>query len=235
MKEVVQKIISSEEKVLKSKQNEQLIQRVTVTEKEGGTYKMTSQVLKKKIRKEMLPQVIERMKWKKFGKVAGQERGFIEPGIAVVSPEEVHIMDRSKNIEQDLGDKLRENINNRKLMLLKEMKEKREREAQEKLAAYSKSSNRRQNQRQNKRRDNNSTVRVNGFNPTYSVDKLLEKLADIFNRAGPVAKITLSTKKNFAFVRFEQSIYKYKAYEMFNDYPTDGCILQVQVLEDENK
>jgi len=69
--DINEKIISTEEKVVSNKQNEQIIMRVTTTKREGSTYKMTSQIRKKRMKKEVLPQVIERMKWKKFGKVAG--------------------------------------------------------------------------------------------------------------------------------------------------------------------
>ena len=69
--DINEKIISTEEKVVSNKQNEQIIMRVTTTKTEGSTYKMTSQIRKKRMKKEVLPQVIERMKWKKFGKVAG--------------------------------------------------------------------------------------------------------------------------------------------------------------------
>jgi len=69
--DINEKIISTEEKVVSNKQNEQIIMRVTTTKREGSAYKMTSQIRKKRMKKEVLPQVIERMKWKKFGKVAG--------------------------------------------------------------------------------------------------------------------------------------------------------------------
>ena len=117
--DVNEKIISTEEKVLNNKQNEKLISRVTISKREGSTYKMTSTIKKRRLRKDMLPQVIERMKWKKFGKVAGQERGVLEPGIVEINSEEVHIIDRKRDIEQDLGDKLRTTINNRRVQLLK--------------------------------------------------------------------------------------------------------------------
>ena len=51
-------------------------------------------------KKEMLPQVIERMKWKKFGKVAGQDRGVLEPGIVEINTDEIHIIDRKRDIEK---------------------------------------------------------------------------------------------------------------------------------------
>ena len=186
---------------------------------------MTSHIKKKRMKKEMLPQVIERMNWKKFGKVAGQERGVLEPGIVEINSEEVHIIDRKKDVEQDLGDKLRDKINDRKVKLLKEMKEKRERENREKLAAYS-SSNTRQRERQFKRRNNECTIRVSGFNPNYSA----EKLGEIFSKAGQIIKVVLPNKTS-AYIKFSQSVYTYDAYEMFNDKPIDGCILQVSILD----
>ena len=223
--DVNEKIISTEEKIVSNKQNEQIIMRVTTTKREGSTYKMTSQIKKKRMKKEMLPQVIERMKWKKFGKVVGQERGVLEPGIVEINSEEVHIIDRKKDVEQDLGDKLRDKINDRKLKLLKEMKEKRERENREKLAAYS-NSNIRQRERQVRRRNNDCTIRVNGFNPNYNA----EKLGEIFQKVGDVAKVVMPSKYS-AFIRFSQSAHTIDAYDMFNDKAIDGCILKVTLLD----
>ena len=223
--DVNEKVISTEEKILNNKQNEQIILRVTMTKREGSTYKMTSQIKKKRIKKEMLPQVIERMKWKKFGKVAGQERGVLEPGIVEINSEEIHIIDRKKDVEQDLGDKLRDKINDRKLKLLKEMKEKRERENREKLAAYS-SSNTKQRERQFKRRNNDCTIRVNGFNPNYSA----QKLGELFGKVGEIIKVVMPNK-NLAFIRYAQSVHTFEAYDMFNDKALDGCILRVTLLD----
>ena len=219
------KIISTEEKILSNKQTEQVILRVTLTKREGSTYKMTSHIRKKRMKKEMLPKVIERMGWKKFGKVAGQPRGALEPGIVEIKSEEVHIIDRKKDVEQDLGDKLRDKINDRKVQLLKEMKEKREKEEREKLAAYT-SSNMKQKDRQYKRRNNESTVMVTGFNPNFTA----EKLGSIFSKAGEIVKVVMPTKRQ-AFVRFSQSYYREEAFKMFNDKPVEGCILQVVLLE----
>ena len=42
-----EKVISTDEKVLSNKQNEQLILRVTMTKREGSTYKMTSHIKKR--------------------------------------------------------------------------------------------------------------------------------------------------------------------------------------------
>jgi len=223
--DVNEKIISTEESVLNNKQNEKILLRVTVTKREGSTYKMTTKIKKKRIKKEMLPQVIERMKWKKFGKVAGQERGVLEPGIVEINSEEVHIIDRKRDVEQDLGDKLRVTINNRKLQLLKEMKEKREKENREKLAAYT-NSNAKQANRPIRRRNNDCTIKVNGFNPNYTA----KKLGEIFGQAGDVTRVVIPNK-NLAFITFAQSVYKYDAYEMFNDKAKDGCILQVTLLD----
>ena len=223
--DVNEKIISTEEKVLNNKQNEKILLRITLTKREGSTYKMTSQIKKRRIKKDMLPQVIERMKWKKFGKVAGQERGVLEPGIVEINSEEVHIIDRKRDIEQDLGDKLRDKIKDTKVKILKEMKEKREKENREKLAAYT-SSNAKQNNRPIRRRNNDCTIKVNGFNPNYTA----KKLGDIFGAAGEVTKVVIPNK-NLAFITFAQSVYKYDAYEMFNDKAQDGCILQVTLLD----
>ena len=223
--DVNEKIISSEEKILSNKQNEQVILRVTMTKREGSTYKMTSHIKKKRMKKEMLPQVIERMKWKKFGKVSGQERGVLEPGIVEINSEEVHIIDRKRDVEQDLGDKLRDKINDRKLKLLKEMKEKRERENREKLAAYT-SSNAKQANRPIRRINNDCTIKVNGFNPNYSA----QKLGELFGKVGEIIKVVMPNK-NLAFIRFAQSVHTVEAYNEFNEKPVDGCILRVTLLE----
>ena len=119
-----EKVLSRDEKVISSNQNEKLIVRIIKTIREGATYQMTSEIRKKLIKKEMLPQVIERMKWKKFGKVAGQERGVLEPGIVEINTDEIHIIDRKRDIEKDLGDKLRDKINDKKSKILKDKKEK---------------------------------------------------------------------------------------------------------------
>ena len=95
----------------------------------------------------------------------------------------------------------------------------------EKLAAYS-SSNTRQRERQFKRRNNECTIRVSGFNPNYSA----EKLGEIFSKAGQIIKVVLPNKTS-AYIKFSQSVYTYDAYEMFNDKPIDGCILQVSILD----
>ena len=130
-----EKVLSRDEKVISSNQNEKLIVRIIKTIREGATYQMTSEIRKKLIKKEMLPQVIERMKWKKFGKVAGQERGVLEPGIVEINTDEIHIIDRKRDIEKDLGDKLRDKINDKKSKILKDIKEKKEKENREKIAA----------------------------------------------------------------------------------------------------
>ena len=224
--DVNEKIISTEEKVLNNKQNEKLISRVTISKREGSTYKMTSTIKKRRLRKDMLPQVIERMKWKKFGKVANQERGVLEPGIVEVNTDEIHIIDRKRDIEKDLGDKLRDKINDKKSKLLKEIKEKKEKENREKIAAYANSVSK-QGDRQYKKRNNTCTVRVTGFNPNYTA----EQLGKIFSKAGEINKVVIPSK-NLAYIRFTQSLFKQNAYDMFNDVSKDGCVLRVMLLED---
>ena len=223
--DVNEKIISSEEKILSNKQNEQIILRVTMTKREGSTYKMTSHIKKKRMKKEMLPQVIERMNWKKFGKVAGQARGVLEPGIVEINSEEIHIIDRKRDIEQDLGDKLRDKINDRKVKLLKEMKEKREREEREKLAAYT-SSNAKQKEKQYRKRNNECTIMVSGFNPNYSA----QRLGEIFGKAGEVVRVVIPHKR-VAFIKFAQTVHREEAFEMFNDIAVDGFVLRVVLLD----
>ena len=220
-----EKVLSSQEKIISTTPNEQIIMRVTKTQREGSVYKMNSQIKKKRINKEMLPQVKERMKWKKFGKVAGQERGVLEPGIVEINSEEIHIIDRKRNVEQDLGDKLRDKINDRKLKLLKEMKEKRERENREKIAAYSNSLSK-QGDRPIRKRNNTCTIKVNGFNPNYNA----KKLAEVFSKVGNINRVVMPSK-NLAFIRFEQRYHVQEAYDMFNDVSKDGCVIRVTILE----
>ena len=221
------KILSREEKIISSNQNEQIIVRITKSLREGATYQMTSEIRKKRIKKEMLPQVIERMKWKKFGKVAGQERGVLEPGIVEINSDEIHIINRKRDIEKDLGDKLRDKINDKKTKLLKEIKERKEKENREKIAAYANSM--KQNERQYRRRNNACTVQVNGFNPNYTA----EQLAKLFSKAGEINRVVMPSKNN-AYIRFTQTIFKQNAYDLFNDTSVDGCVLRVTLLEDKN-
>jgi len=221
------KILSRDEKIISSNQNEQIIVRITKSLREGATYQMTSEIRKKRIKKEMLPQVIERMKWKKFGKVAGQERGVLEPGIVEINSDEIHIINRKRDIEKDLGDKLRDKINDKKTKLLKEIKERKEKENREKITAYANSM--KQNERQYRRRNNACTVQVNGFNPNYTA----EQLAKLFSKAGEINRVVMPSKNN-AYIRFTQTIFKQNAYDLFNDTSVDGCVLRVTLLEDKN-
>ena len=220
-----EKILSRDEKIISSNQNEQILVRITKSIREGATYQMTSEIKKKRIKKEMAPQVIEHMKWKKFGKAAGQERGVLEPGIVEVNTDEIHIIDRKRNVEKDLGDKLRDKINDKKSQILKEIKEKKEKENREKIAAYANSVSR-QNEKQYRKRDNSCTVSVHGFNPNYNA----EQLAKLFSKAGPINKVVMPSK-NLAYIRFTQTIYKQNAYDLFNDASIDGCVMKVILLE----
>ena len=220
------KIISQKEIKISSKGDEEILKREKLTERDGNTYLITSEIRKKKIKKEMLPSVIERMSWKKFGLVKDQPRGTLEPGIIVTSKEEFHIIDRLNQIEQDLGDKLKDSINNKKMMVLKEMKENKEREQREKLAALS---NSKKQQRVVRKRNRDGTIKVTGFNPNYGP----EKLAQIFQEVGNVRRCTMPTK-NFAFIEFEQTIHAIDAYNKFNDETVDNCVLRVIVLDNKN-
>ena len=220
------KVLSQKEIKISSKGDQELLKREKLTERDGNTYLITSEIRKKKIKKEMLPSVIERMSWKKFGLVEGQPRGTLEPGIIVTSKEEFHIIDRQNQIEQDLGDKLKDSINNKKMMVLKEMKENKDREQREKLAALS---NSKKQQRVVRKRNRDGTIKVTGFNPNYGP----EQLVNIFQKAGPVKRCTMPSK-NFAFIEFEQSIHAKDAFEMFNDETVDGCVLRVILLDNKN-
>ena len=221
------KILSTDEKIISSNQNEQILVRITKSLREGATYQMTSEIRKKRIKKDMLPQVIERMKWKKFGKVAGQERGVLEPGIVEINTDEIHIINRKRDIEKDFGDKLRDKINDKKTKLLKEIKDKKEKENREKIAAYANSFNKK-NEKLYKKRNNSCTIKVSGFNPNYTA----EQLANIFSQAGEINRVVMPNK-NCAYIRFSQTIFKRNAYELFNDSSKDGCVLRIDLLEDQ--
>lgn len=214
-----EKIISQTEKKISQKGNEEYMQRIIVRNRDGNTYKMISDIKRKKITKEIDPCIIERMKWKKFGVCAGQSRGSLEPGIIVTSSEEIHIINRETEIEHDIGDKIRDSINNRKMMVLKEMREARERENREKLDAYTANT---KNLKTMKRRNKEGTIKITGFNPNYTEDKL----AEIFKEIGPIRRCTMPSK-NFAFIEFFQSIHAKDAFDKFNDEARDNCVLRI--------
>ena len=218
-----EKILDTNEKVLSKKGTEEMIQRTIIKERDGGTFKVISEIKKKKIKKEMIPEVINRMKWEKFGIVKGQQRGSLEPGIVVTSNEEIHIIDRKKEIELDIGDKLRESINNRKMIVLQEMKEARERENKEKLAAYGAKN---KVQKQQIRRNREGTIKISGFPPTFKAEDLVE----VFKKVGEVRRCTMPSK-NIAFLEFLQSVHAKDAYDRFNDEPINGCVLSITILE----
>ena len=138
-KNKAEETISSKEKILKDDGNEQLIQRTSILKRDLNLVTITSDIIRKKITKKLTKPVEEHMEWKKFGKVANQKRGTLEPGIVNFSNEEIHIINRKRDIEQDLADKFKDNILNRKNNILKEIKDQKERENKEKLEAFSKS------------------------------------------------------------------------------------------------
>jgi hypothetical protein len=170
------------------------------------------------------------MKLPKFGLCSGQPRGSLEPGIIIVSKEEVKIIDRKKDIEQDIGDKLRDAINDRKMIVLREMKDARERENREKLAKLFSTSKATTARKYNKREN---AIKVSGFNPTYTDRDIRE----VFEKVGRLKRVTIprdwntGLNKNFAFIEFDQTIHVKDAVEKFNDAAVDGCVLQVIALD----
>ena len=109
---------------------------------------------------------------------------------------------------------------------MKEIKEKKEKENREKIAAYANSISK-QGERQYKKRNNACTIRVHGFNPNYNA----EQLGKLFSQAGEINRVVMPSK-NLAYIRFTQTIFKQNAYDMFNDVSKDGCVIRVQLLED---
>ena len=104
------------------------------------------------------------------------------------------------------------------------MKEIRERETRDKLAALTQNS---KNTRQVVRRNREGTIKVTGFNPRYDA----AKLAEIFKEVGEVKKCNMPSK-NIAFIQFEQTVHAIDAFNRFNDESKDGCVLTVVVLDD---
>lgn len=225
--DATEKVISCDENILSNKGNEQIIQRIQLTEREGSTYKMTSTIKKKKIWKEMKPSVYERTKWPKFGNVAGQKRGQIEPGIVVVATEDTHIIDRSKNIEMDLGDKIKETIKNKRQFIIKEIQEKRDKQRRERLEKLAGETNK--NKRINRRRYNEATIKVTNIPFGYTANKI----AEMFSKVGEVIRVTI-TNRRVVFVQFAQSAHCHEAVDMFHDTKLNNCILDVEDLSLQN-
>ena len=216
-----------EEKKISSKGNEELIQRVTIYTKDMTDYKATSDIKKTKEKKKVLQQVAERMKTPKFGLCKGQPRGSLEAGVIMISREEVKIINRETDVEQDMKDRLLETINNRKKNVLREMQEAKERETQEKLAKLF-SAHKAPIVKKIRPREN--SIRVSGFNPRYNEKdlwELFEKCAGGVRRVFIPKDFNTGAYKNFAFVDFHQSLGVKTACEMFNDAAIDGCVLTV--------
>jgi len=215
-----------EEKKISSKGNEDLVQRVTYYTKDGSDFKATSDIRKIKEKKKVLKEVAERTKIQKFGICKGQPRGSLEAGVIMISKDEVKIINRETDVEQDMKDRLLESINNRKKNVLREMQEAKEKENQEKLAKLF-SSHKPTIVRKIRPREN--SIRVSGFNPTYEGKDLTE----IFEKIGSIKRVFIprdfntGAYKNFAFIDFYQSLHVKTAVERFNDKAFDGCIISV--------
>ena len=198
--------------------------------KDFNQHKITSDIKRIKEKKRVRAEVAERMKIPKFGMCAGTARGTMEEGVIATSKEEVKIINRATDVEQDMKDKLLDSINNRKNNVLKEMKEQRERENQEKLNKLLNSSKAAVTKR-TYRRDN--TIKVTGYNPKYTKEdlrKLFEECGIIKNIYIPLDRYT-NQLKNLAYIDFEQSMGFKNAIEKFNDLAKDGCVLIVEKAE----
>ena len=214
-----EKIISSEEKVISKKEDELTVQRIAVVKREGMRFKTSSLIKKKLVTKKMLPKVIERTKWKKFGIVEKQERGTIEPGVVMTSMEEIHIVNRLKNVAADLGDKLKDAIKNKKNFILQQMKE--AKLLQEQEQAFNQATGTRPKS-YFLRRSNESTIKVNGFPPSVTA----EDLGKLFSEVGIVDRVVVPNP-NTAYVKFAQSLHVKDAFDKFEGYAIKGCCLAI--------
>lgn len=198
--------------------------------KDFNQHKITSDIKRIKEKKRVREEVAERMKIPKFGICAGSARGTMEEGVITISKEEIRIINRTTDVEQDMKDKLLDSINNRKNNVLKEMKEAKERETQEKLNKLLNSQKAPIIKRIYKRENN---IKVSGYNPKYDE----EDLRRIFEEAGRIRKVYIpcdrntGVKKNLAFIEFEQSMGVKNAIEKFNDLAMDNCCLIVEIAE----
>ena len=222
--------ISSKEKIIKDEGNEQLIQRTITLKRDLNIIQIISDINRKKITKKLTKPVEEHMEWKKFGKVANQKRGTLEPGIVNLSNEEIHIINRKRDIEQDLADKFKDNILNRKNNILKEIKEQKERENKEKLEAFSKSmGNYGNDKKQLIRRSKVGSIKVKGYNPYIKI----ENLTKIFEKVGHIKFCKMY--RNYSIIRYYNTIHAQDAYDEFNNQTVDGCVFYVQVMTDDEK
>ena len=210
-KNKAEETISSKEKILKDDGNEQLIQRTSVLKRDLNIVTITSDIIRKKITKKLTKPVEEHMEWKKFGKVANQKRGTLEPGIVNFSNEEIHIINRKNNI-------------------LKEIKDQKERENKEKLEAFSKSmGNYGTDRKQLIKRSRVGSIKVKGYNPFITP----EKLTKIFEKVGKIKFCKMF--RSYSIIRFYNTIHAQDAYDEFNNQTVDGCVLYVQVMTDDDK
>lgn len=220
-----------EEKRISQKGNEELVQRVTLYTKESVSYKATTEIKKTKEKRRVKQEVADRMKIPKFGLCKGQPRGSLEAGVIMVSKEEVKIINRETDVEQDMKDKLLDSINNRKKNVLREMQEMREKENNEKLLKLF-SETKAPVVKKTRVREN--SVRVSGFNPRYTEADLYK----YFEKCGQVKKVYIPKdfhtlqNKNFAFIDFWQSAGVSAAVEMYNDEAIDDCVWTVIPADD---
>jgi RNA recognition motif-containing protein len=198
--------------------------------KDFNQHKITSDIKRIKERKKVLVEVAERMKIPKFGICAGMSRGTMEEGVITISKEEIRIVNRANDIEQDMKEKLLDSINNRKNNVLREMREQKERENQEKLNKLL-NSQKPVVVKKTYRREN--TIKVSGYNPRYDREdlrKIFEESGRIRNIYIPIDRYT-NQLKNLAFIDYEQSMGVKNAIEKFNDFAKDGCVLSVELAE----
>jgi RNA recognition motif-containing protein len=207
------------------------VERVTYVTRDLNQFKIVSNIKKTKEKKKVKQEVAERIKIPKFGICAGQPRGALEAGVIMISREEVRIINRQTDVEQDLKDKLLGSINKTKDNFLKEILEAKKKEEQEKIDKLFSNTQKTVTKRTYKREN---SVKVSGFNPKYTeVD-----LRRIFEKAGRIKKIYIpkdfytGENKNFAFIDYEQSLGMKTALEEFNDFSADNCVLTVVAAED---
>ena len=211
--------------------NLEFIERITYVTKDLNQYKITSNIKKIKEKRRVKQEVADRIKIPKFGLCTGQPRGSLEAGVVMISKEEVKIINRQTDVEQDLKDKLLGSINKTKDNFIKEMHEVKNRENQEKIEKLF--STQKPIMRRHQKREN--SIKVSGFNPRYTE----QDLRNIFEDAGRIRKVFIPRDKitgeyrNFAFIDFDQSISMKYAIEKFNDHAVDECCLNVVQVDDE--
>lgn len=161
----------------------------------------------------------------KFGHCAGQARGSLEPGILQISKEVVKITNRMTDVEQDLKEKLKESLSKKRETVMREMQEAVERETQEKLMKLMDKNVKAK--REYRKREN--TIRVEGFRPTYTPEKLFEVFSEVGEIKQLIYPIDRKTgkRRNLAFIEYKESLSFKEALTKYHGATYDNCELIV--------